>query len=132
MFILAFASWRIRWSPCIPQDISFNYFTKEELTSTSATKLWIYKASFIETSQKLYLYGGVTYSSANDFVFMRKQDMDGNIAWTKFQSVSSYTYNGFDVAPNEGYLYFIEQITQVNIYIFGASTGNYSACSYYF
>ena len=127
-----FASWRIRWSPCIPQDTSFNYYTKEQLKSGFATNLWIYKTSFISATQKLYLYGGATYSNTNDFVFMRKQDMDGNIAWTSFQGVNGYTFNGFDVAPNEVYLYFIEQINQVNIYIFDASTGNYSACSYYF
>ena len=63
-------------------------------------------------------------------MFLRKQNMDEYIFWNSFIQVPDFVFYGFDIAPDEGYIYTIPLEAKVYIYVIDASTGGYNFFSY--
>ena len=88
------------------------------------SKLETYNAKFIAKSNSLYLQGAAWKSNPNKLLFLSKQDMNGNLIWNLIVNTQP-TDNGFDVAPNEDYLYFIPQTSSLKIGILNATDGSF-------
>ena len=123
--ISCFVCWWVLSAPCIPSDPLFSYYTKKEFVYSSINQLWISIAKLISSSSSLYLYGTGSYFS-NNYVLLRKENMYESIFWAEFFDVNDYTFYAFDVAPNEGYIYFLSSEPRTYIHIIQASDGAYN------
>ena len=101
-----------------------NIISRRALVIFLLSKLETYNAKFIAKSNSLYLQGAAWKSNPNKLLFLSKQDMNGNLIWNLIVNTQP-TDNGFDVAPNEDYLYFIPQTSSLIIGILNATDGSF-------
>ena len=101
-----------------------NIIPRRALVIFLLSKLETYNAKFIANSNSLYLQGAAWKSNPNKLLFLSKQDMNGNLIWSLIMNTQP-TDNGFDVAPNEDYLYFIPQTSSLIIGILNATDGSF-------
>ena len=84
----------------------------------------IYESRFLTTNANLYLYGTAA-NLTSSYTFIRKQDINDSVIWTKILTISQTTYHGFDVAQAEDYLYFIPLTDPISLNILNATDGRF-------